>query len=185
MRNFALLLACCMLFMCCAVSCGKKPTGEYVPGLLTENCYSSDWLGLEFVPNENMYLSTSAEIEELLGSGEGTTVYEMLATDVKTNYSVILMVEKVDNSLTVSDYIASLKTRMNSENAITTQFDKPEVVRVAGEKYTRIAYTITYGQYSVDQTMFFMKRGNQMVTICVTSSDKNIENEIMSCFRAK
>lgn len=183
MRKIALLLACCMLVLCCAVSCGEGAVGEYVPGVRTESGYSSDWLGLTFVPSENMCLSTAEEVEELLG--EGTTVYEMLATDIKTNDSVILMTEEVGDDISIEDYIAALKTQMNSQSGISAEFGNTKTVRVGGGKYTRIGYTITYDGYSVGQAMYFMKRGDQMVTICVTAADESSENVIMSCFKAK
>lgn len=187
MKKFALLLAACMIFMCCAASCGVQNISvpEYTPGVCTENEYSSDWLGIKFVPSEDMYLSTAAEIEELLGDGEGTTVYEMLATDVKTNDSVIVMVETVEDGLTVSDYVDALKMQMSSSEGITAQFGKVEPVRIAGQKFTRISYTIVYGGYGIDQTMYFLKRGDRMVSICVTANDRSAEDAIMSCFKAK
>ena len=199
-----------LVFMClapvlCAVSCaGAEKVGEYVPGVNTEDGYSSDWLGMEFAPTENLYLATSEEIEELLEisadmlyvdeeTGEEvldwarvTTVYEMMATDEMTGDSVIVMAEKIgDTGIGVDEYIEVLKTQINTQLGVGAVYSSAAKATVAGQKYTRFAYTLNFDGVEIGQTMYLRKQGDRMIAICVTAENEAVENAIISCFKAK
>ncbi len=207
MKKLALVLACLML-VCTVAACARPAPvageGEYTPGVSDENKYSSDWLALEFVPTDDLYLVASEEINALLElsadmfyvdeeTGEKyldwalvTTVYEMMATNAANGDSVILMTEKLANDeIGVDEYIEALKAQIDAQPEIAATYLEPTKAAVAGADYTRFAYIINFDGVDVAQAMYLRKIGDRMVSICITAESEGAEADIMSCFKAK
>lgn len=208
MKKLAFVLACLTFILCAVASCAQTASsageGEYAPGVCDDKKYSSDWLALEFVPTDELYLANSEEIDALLElsadmfyvdeeSGEEyldwarvTTVYEMMATNTENGDSVIVMTEKLANEeIGVDEYIEALRAQIDAQIEITATYSEPTEAVVAGATYTRFAYTLNYDGVDVAQAMYLRKIGDRMVSICITAENDSAEADIMACFKAK
>ncbi len=193
MKKLSLILS--LVIFCTAIlaSCG---TSAYTPGTLTETGYSSDWLGLEFVPAENMVMASAAELEEMMNlTGEEKQnldwsqvieAYEMMASDPVNGDSVVVMAEKLyDKSTTVGDFIENLKEEISALSELGITYGEGGTVTIGGEKYTRFEYGISFGGMTISQTSFLRKLDDRMVVITITSSSEDAQEMFLSCFKAK
>ena len=192
MKKLSLILVCiilCTLF----ASCGA---GAYTPGITTENGYSSDWLGLEFIPTENMVMASADELEEMMNLTDEekenldwsqiVEAYEMMATDEASGDAVVVMVEKLsDKSMTVEQFVENLKKEVSGFEEYGITYDENKKVTIAGKNYTRFGYEISLGEFSISQVCFIRKISDRMVVIVITSSSEGAEEAFLSCFKAK
>ena len=192
MKKLSLILVCiilCTLFASCAGS-------AYTPGITTENGYESDWLGLEFIPTENMVMASANELEEMMGLtdeekknfdwSQVNEAYEMMATDKDSGDVVVVMAEKLsDKSMTVEQFVENLKKEVSGFEEYGITYDENKKVTIAGKKYTRFGYEISLGELSISQVYFIRKISDRMVVIMITSSNEGAEEMFLSCFKAK
>ena len=195
MKKLSLILVCitlCTLFASCAGS-------AYTPGITTENGYESDWLGLEFIPTDNMVMASADELEEMmdltdeekenLDWSQITEAYEMMATDKDSGDVVVVMAEKLsDKSMTVEQFVENLKGEISgagSEDSFEVNFSEYSEVNIAGKKYMRFEYEIPMYWITFRQVNFIRKLGDRMVVIMIASSNEGAEEMFLSCFKAK
>ena len=192
MKKITFILALIMFVGVLMTSCG----GEYTRGTITETGYYSEWLGLEFVPTQNMIMASAAEVEEMMGLTQEEKqdiqwskvieAYEMMATDAMGLDSVVVMTEGLTKeNNTVNKFIDKLKSEFSyiSEVEITYAETCEEVI--AGEKYTRFEYEISLMNQTYKQIMFLRKIGERMAVITITASNEGVEEMFLSCFKAK
>lgn len=192
MKKLSLILAC-LIFCTLAASCGA---GAYTPGTTTENGYSSDWLGFEFIPTENMVMASADELEEMMNLTDEekenldwsqiVEAYEMMATDEASGDAVVVMVEKLsDKNMTVEQFIEDLKGEIAELEEYGITYDENRKVTIAGEEYARFGYGISLGGLNIRQVNFVRKAGDRMVVIMIASSSEGAEEAFLSCFKAK
>ena len=216
MKKFALLIACAMLCTSLITSCGTNPLGDlnnpaddtvddkktatYVLGTSSEDGYYSDYIGLEFVPQGSMVMSTEEELYEAMGLGaefvgidkekyDWATVgntYEMMATDITTGSNVIVMAEKLAlKNITMDQYVEALKLQFAAVDAMKVTFDSVEEVTFAGQTYTRIDISNEVSGMTIKQVMLLRKIEDRMIAITITAMVDRDEEILLSCFKAK
>ena len=216
MKKFALLIACAMLCTTLITSCGTKPLGglnnpaddtdddtkeaAYVLGTSSEDGYYSDYIGLEFVPQGSMVMSTEEELYEAMGLGaefvgidkekyDWATVgntYEMMATDITTGSNVIVMAEKLAfKNITMDQYIEALEKQFEGVDEMTVTFDSVTEVTFVGQTHTRIDLTTSVSGMSIKQVMLLRKIEDRMIAITITAMVDRDEEIFLSCFKAK
>lgn len=195
MKKLSLILVCitlCTLFASCAGD-------AYTPGVNTEDGYVSDYIGLEFVPTENMVMASADELEEMMSLtdeekenldwSQVVEAYEMMATDEVSGDVVIVMAEKLpDKSMTVEQFVENLKGEISgagSEDSFEVNFSEYSEVNIAGKKYMRFEYEIPMYWITFRQVNFIRKLGDRMVVIMIASSNEGAEEMFLSCFKAK
>ena len=205
MKKLALILAALMLGATVITSCnsgaGDDVQKNYSAGTFNENGYTSEWLGLSFVPDKSVVMATETELHELMqisadssafyvdeATGEKvldrskiTSAYEMMATDSQTGSTVFVMAEAVSDDMTVEQYIEALKTQLSTqvEGLI---FDEPKTKKLGGEKYTCFGYGIEAYGVTLAQSMYLRREGDRIACICFTYSEDSEMEAFLGCF---
>ncbi len=208
MKKLSLLLAFFMTLTLCFASCGASKEGSlFTPGTISENVYTSEWLGLSFKPTDKMELADAVELEYLMSPSESAyytdeatgeekidyskvgTVYDMLATHTETNCSALVMAQYTDEETTVEDYLETLREEIDGQLAGESElgnviFADTKTAKLAGAKYTVFEYSVNAGEMTLKQSMYIRKVGDRIANICFTYSDAAELNEFVSCFKA-
>ncbi len=207
MRKLSLLLALFMVITLCLASCGVEGDDVmFAPGVLDDDIYTSEWLGLSFTPSEKMEMADAVELELLMSPPESAyytdeatgeekidysklgTVYDMLATNIETNGSALVMAQYADDEMTAESYIESLKKELEGQLAGESElgeviYGEIKTVKLAGEKYTAFEYSVSAGAVTLRQTMYIRKVGDRIANICFTYSDTAEFDAFVSCFK--
>ena len=208
MKKLSLLLAFFMTLTLCFASCGAKVDNtQFTPGVLDNNVYTSEWLGLSFTPTEEIELADPVELEYLMNPPENAyytdevtgeekldysklgTVYDMLATNIGTSSSALIMAKYADAEMTVESYLESLKAGIESQLASESElgdivYSESKSVKLAGEKYRTFEYSVNAGEMTLRQTMYIRKAGDRIANICFTYSSAAELESFLNCFKA-
>ncbi len=209
MKKLSLLVLIFALVSLSAVSCGKEPVDTpFSPGTVADNVYTSDWLGLTFTPSEDMELSGVTELlsftdidadayyideatgEEVLDYSMIPTAYEMLATDMETEGSVLIMAQYADEEMTVDSYILDVKSQLDEQLALESDMGSANYAeltekKLAGRTYTVFTYTVESYGVTLSQTMYIDKIEDRIANICFTYGDTAELDTFLACFGRK
>lgn len=151
----------------------------YAPGFTVGQIYSSAWLGLRYMTPDDMTMCTRDEVEEILGESTDTATYEMMATDVASGASVILLTEKVSISgVSVKQYLNIVKTQYGEgvgSKLVREGFTK----NIGGISFTGVEYDNAGG---MSQVIYAAKKGNRFVVILVTYKDGETCDAVLAGF---
>ncbi|MBQ8249596.1 MAG: hypothetical protein IJY93_06920 [Clostridia bacterium] len=209
MKKLSLFLAIVMLVSLCLASCAKEPVDTpFSPGTIVDNVYTSDWLGLSFTPTDTMEMMSEDELEAFMQTDDSMyttdeatgekkldyskvpTVYEMVATDVETNCSVLIMAQYADETMTIESYIETVRTQLDdllvAENDLgTANFSEITTKKLAGREYTVFAYAFETNGMTFGQTMYIDKIEDRIANICITHGNTEELEEFLACFSRK
>lgn len=139
------------------------PVSAFRPGELSENGYTSTWLGLQFTAPKGMIMMTEEQMlqaaqagqqtlyggdaQELLEQSGLSTSYEMLCLSPEGN-SVNILVETTPIALTENQYLTLSQTQL--ENALGTQgevtFGETQEREIGGVLFTGLPYRVRHVQ---------------------------------------
>lgn len=172
-------------FTACA---GVDPEIKFESGLVSNNVYVSEFLGIRFSPGPDWYFYSEEEKAQMLGteyeslsSGEQSAeanekkrfVTEFIAVERLKKDSALVQVE--DMSLTIGgtlyteeDYIeATKKTVLESDNNYT--FSEPEKATFCGGEYLSFDMYLAEADTDLQQRYYVRKIGSYMVSVAITS----------------
>lgn len=174
-----------------AESSESEEAGEQVPafskGVVSENGWESQWIGLRFTAPEGMKMSTEEELDALMGLSaeiladdlgeaqlkyaELTSVKEMMCVDPGTNVNVIVSVDLLPMELSEELFAQALEETLSNVSAMDYEaLGDNERVDLAGISFLRSGYYVEavgqemYLDYYLKTTGF----GNRAVSIVVT-----------------
>ena len=175
--------------------------GKFAKGILTENGWESEWLGMRYVTADGMVMSTEEELNELMGLSkemlsedfselqlkyaELSTVYEMMCTasDQVTNVSV--SIENVMIDIDTDTFIDMFKATLSELSAMSmTIINEGEDVTLAGKEFKKLQCEVDYEGIGILHDYYLAMQDGRAISIVVTYLNEETAEELMSGFRA-
>lgn len=178
---------------------GKKDE-KYVRGTSDASGWTSEWLGIKFVPDSTMVMSTASEIEammeidsnaimkdesgkEFIDYAKVVAVYEMMATAVATGDNVIVMTEKLALvNTTVEQYVDAFKSSFDKTIATDMVFTDTSAYTLCGVELTKLGLDYTTQGIKVNQTYLFGKQGDRIVGFIFTNVSEGAFEKMTGMF---
>ena len=175
---------------------------EFTKGIITENGWESEWLGMRYVMSDGMVMSTEEELAAAMGLSqemlsedfsevqlkyaEMVTVQEMMCTapDLATN--VNLSVENVQLSISVDAFIELFKNTISEldMSAMKMTFvGETEDVIIAGKEFKKLKCEVDYDGVVVLQDYYIAMQDTRAISIVNTYVDETTAEIMMSGFQ--
>lgn len=198
-KVIALVLTFALALSLCACNLGEIVNKEISRGVIDENGYSSDYLGLRFTAPEGWVYATQSELSALMGEAVDITdqnklftelqlVYDMMVQDLLTGSNVIIIYENLavsgSEDITVEEYVEITKQGLTSVDMFTYTFNDEATVTLGDVDFTRVTVTCEYNGFTMEQAYYIAKLGSYMASISVTVTDGTSIETIEACFSA-
>lgn len=169
-----------------------KEAGEYEKGIVTEDGWESEWLGIRYKAPAGMKMSTEEELNEIMELGremlsqgdsgvqpadpEVASVLEMMSTDEGGTINVILTAEKLSGELTGQDYAEALMQKLLDVSVAEYQVaGSNEALKLGGLAFHKVTCQADYQGAALYQDYYVTVFGDRAVTIAVTYSEESAE----------
>lgn len=178
-----------------------EKVAEFEKGTQTETGFESEWLDLRFTLPEGFVMSTEEELLALIDLGKDyidensdlnidydnlESYYEMMASDVTTGASVLLMVENLKlSNITLEQYLETLKTQLETLSYTSVADVKTETI--AGNEYSNMQMQGNQNGVVFTQYYVLRKIDNKITGFIITlPENSSIEeyNTIINSFTA-
>ena len=173
----------------------------YSKGILKEDGWESEWIGLRFIAPEDMVMSTQEELDELMGfttevlSGdfseaqmkyvEMTTVQEMMCFSADAITNTMVAVEKLPRQMEMDSYIAALENTMSKVSELTFSIvSGDEVVSVGGNEFRKVKCMATYEGIDIHQDYFLRMKDDRIISIICTYLDESLCEKMIGGYEA-
>jgi len=178
---------------------------SYEKGVLTDTGFKSEWMGIQFLAEEDIEVLPQEELDEtmrlmqesLIGETGGEVldyealpmVYEMETVWQDKGLIMQVMVEYLaDASVTEADYMEKLREEMYmfEESGFTyTVDDKKYSEVIAGKEFSNFGYTVYLtDEDRLHQENYFKKQGNRMILISIMGESEDGMQELLEMFEA-
>ena len=167
---------------------------DYKRGVYKNNKYESKFLGIGFNIDKSLTVATEEELKQIVELTSGVTGddYEQLVKDGKAAYdfyaanadgttNIIITLEKIDPSILESLDLESVYTQSAALLDQTyagmgfTEFDRNiKTVKISGADHVVMDYVASVSGASMYQSIFLIKGGDYLATVCLTTLDKAI-----------
>ena len=167
---------------------------DYKRGIFKNNKYESKFLGIGINLDESLTVATEEELKQLVELTSGVTGvdYEQLVKDGKAAYdfyaanadgttNIVISLEKLDPSILESLDLESVYTQSAALLDQTyagmgfTEFDRNiKTVKISGADHVVMDYVASVSGASMYQSIFLIKGGDYLATVCLTTLDKAI-----------
>ncbi len=152
----------------------------YAEGTLTDQMYTSEYLGLQWAIPEgsDLALATKDEMSAFAGaeadSGAGT--FEMMAADAASTMNVMVATETIPlSNMPLEQYAAAYAKSIAARKGYSSA-GEPETVSIAGMDFIKEPLTIDYGEgVLVSQDYYFTKKDNRSLCIIMTYGEESVE----------
>lgn len=203
-KRWMATLAAGLLALGIVAGCSSVPA--YEAGTRTSKAFTSEWMGLKFNLPGDMAMVSDEQLEQLMqisadvmyeDSKTGqqmvdyakvAVVYEMMAQSDNDRSNVIVMAEKISNSMTEEKYIEASKSQISTQLTADYQVVKEGETRVlGGQDFKELTYAVDASKtlgYTLDQTMLVKKKGDRMIVIVFSYSGEEQLQKLMDGFSA-
>ena len=187
-RILALVLVLTLLFSFTA--CSKEPKKEFSRGVVTENTYENEFLGLGLKLNENWVFYTDEEIaalygltEEMLGDDfeeylkNATVIYDMHvankldATNINLNFeklSTFSNAQTANMEIFVSSIMPTVANSLESIGCTDVNYELCDIA-IGDKTFNGARITAAMEGFQLYQTLVCIKCDGYIASICVTS----------------
>ncbi len=182
----------------------EEAASEFVKGIVTENGWESEYLGLRYTAPEGMAMSTEEELNAMMGLGEEvisedfselqleyakmSSVYEMMSTDEMGITNVVVTAEKLlVNGMDAEAYADAVRQGLESVSQIDyTISEENEAVTIAGLDFIKVSSVADYSGVSMYQDYYIGIIGDRALSIAVTYVDQSAElaEQVVNAFEA-
>lgn len=198
-KILTLVLTFVLALSLCSCSVGEIVNKEISRGVIDDNGYSSEYLGLGFNAPEGWVYATDAELASLMGEAFDITdqnkmfaelqlVYDMMAQDPVTGSNVIIIYENLaisgSEDITVDEYVEITKQGLTAVEMFTYTFNDETTVTLGDTEFVRVSVTCEYSGFTMDQAYYIAKLGSYIASISVTVTDGTPLETIEACFSA-
>ncbi len=181
----------------------EETADEYIKGIITENGWESEWIGIRYTTPEGMNMSSEEELDEVMGLGkevladdyterqlayaEMVSVYEMMSVDEAGATNVFVTVEKLPKTLTTEEFVDLMINNLECVTAIQYEISsRDEMVTIGAREFNKVACKADYQGVAMCQDYYTTVIGDRAVTIAITYIDMtdDLAQEVFDAFGA-
>jgi len=178
----------------------EENVSGFTKGILTDEGWESEWLGMRFVPEDTMNMSTEEEINDLMGISmdmlsedfnelqiqyaELNTVYEMMCTADDNASNVNMTLEKLPMKIDVDTYVELFLAQVSEVSVMAMNVvNEGEDVTVAGRDFKKLQCEVSYEGVTLYQDYYMAIIEDRVQIIVVSYLDEAEAESLMSCFQ--
>ena len=188
-KLFSIMLAVLMLaavFTGCASSNPPDDEPTLSRGKIDGAVYTSEFLGFSFTRPETWVYSSDEEMAAAMNLGaelanmdiekaleQSGSLYDMMVVDTVTRSNINITIDNLTktfaSSITVDQYIASVKQSMSNISAMKVEFnDETSTVKLGKYDYTRVVCNVSANGVNMTQVYYVRKVDKYMCNVIVT-----------------
>lgn len=193
-RFFSVLVAFIAVFLIC-VNCFADDE-VFVQGVRTDSSYTNETIGIRIDLTDDFVMATDEEImqmmqigmdnmldseqaKELIDIANITVLYEMLATNLKNNSTIVLIAEKpMLSGIKQEQYVEANIEQIKEYMQVDTV--EQDTVEMCGKNWDIIAYEVDVSGVSLNYFMLIRKVGDRFVMLDFTVLDEESLDELIS-----
>ena len=178
----------------------EENVSDFAKGILTDEGWESEWLGMRFVPEDTMNMSTEEELNDLMGISmdmlsedfnelqiqyaELNTVYEMMCTADDNASNVNMTLEKLPMKIDVDTYVELFLAQVSEVSVMAMNVvNEGEDVTVAGRDFKKLQCEVSYEGVTLYQDYYMAIIEDRVQIIVVSYLDEAEAESLMSCFQ--
>lgn len=178
----------------------EEKVSDFAKGILTDEGWESEWLGMRFVPEDTMNMSTEEELNDLMGISmdmlsedfnelqiqyaELNTVYEMMCTADDNASNVNMTLEKLPMKIDVDTYVELFLAQVSEVSVMAMNVvNEGEDVTVAGRDFKKLQCEVSYEGVTLYQDYYMAIIEDRVQIIVVSYLDEAEAESLMSCFQ--
>lgn len=188
------MLAFIAVFLIC-VNCFADDE-VFVQGVRTDSSYTNETIGIRIDLTDDFVMATDEEImqmmqigmdnmldseqaKELIDIANITVLYEMLATNLKNNSTIVLIAEKpMLSGIKQEQYVEANIEQIKEYMQVDTV--EQDTVEMCGKNWDIIAYEVDVSGVSLNYFMLIRKVGDRFVMLDFTVLDEESLDELIS-----
>ena len=178
----------------------EEKVSDFAKGILTDEGWESEWLGMRFVPEDTMNMSTEEELNDLMGISmdmlsedfnelqiqyaELNTVSEMMCTADDNASNVNMTLEKLPMKIDVDTYVELFLAQVSEVSVMAMNVvNEGEDVTVAGRDFKKLQCEVSYEGVTLYQDYYMAIIEDRVQIIVVSYLDEAEAESLMSCFQ--
>ncbi len=163
------------------------PVTGYTAGVVEDNVYTNETLGIKYTGAENTFMSGKEEINEMMSltaDDEQSFMYEMLLYDDQGNNIIVLSERLADPDETEADYIDDIKQQLIDINMVDVEFIDAYEYYIGDLKFSVLRYpmTIAISEEEMEQYLLVHKYADRIFAMTVTCQNAADFEVLMSDF---
>lgn len=178
----------------------EENVSDFTKGKLTENGWESEWLGMRYVPEDGMVMSTEEELNEIMGLSmemlsedfnelqlqyaELHTVYEMMCTASDNASNINMTLEKLPMQIDIDTYVGLFLAQAGEMSAMSMNvINEGEDVTVAGRDFKKLQCEVEYEGVTLYQDYYMAIVEDRAQIIVVSYIDEAEAESLVSGFQ--
>lgn len=170
------IIALCSLMLGCASAYSEieiHPGKIFTRGVITDTCYTSEWLGLKYTLTDQM------KMDDFDTEGSENAVAEMYASVKEMEDDISILVEK--SSANIDQQIKDLKDEIQSRYD-TVEFEDISQKSLCDLKFIQLGCASTIDDVQFYQMILFKKIDDRFVFIITNASTKEDCDRLLGGF---